>query len=263
MTERTFSFEFFPPKTAEGAEKLRATQQAAGAAQPRVLLGDLRRRRLDPRPHPGNRARDPGRRLQAAPHLSCIGSTAREHPRHARRNTSARASAIWSRCAATCPRARATRASSATPTSWSTSSASETGDWFHIEVAAYPEVPPAGAQRRRTTSPTSSARSTPAPTAAITQYFFNADAYFHFVDDARALGIDMPIVPGIMPIGNYSQLARFSDACGAEIPRWLRKQAGKLRRRPAVDPRLRPGRGDRPVRPPARRRRAGAALLHA
>jgi methylenetetrahydrofolate reductase (NADPH) len=96
-----------------------------------------------------------------------------------------------------------------------------TGDWFHIEVAAYPETHP------QAVSPQADLQAfvtkmRAGSNAAITQYFFNADAYFRFVDAARAMGVDAPIVPGIMPIMNYTQLARFSDACGAEIPRWIR-----------------------------------------
>jgi methylenetetrahydrofolate reductase (NADPH) len=99
----------------------------------------------------------------------------------------------------------------------------ETGDWFEIEVAAYPEIHP---QARSWTDDLAhfKRKVDAGANAAITQYFFNADAYFRFVDDVRALGVSIPIVPGIMPIGNYVQLARFSDACGAEIPRWLRKK---------------------------------------
>jgi methylenetetrahydrofolate reductase (NADPH) len=95
------------------------------------------------------------------------------------------------------------------------------GDWFHVEVACYPEFHPQAkspgddlAQFRRKVEAGAD--------AAITQYFYNADAYFRFVDECEALGLDLPIVPGIMPIANFSQLARFSDACGAEIPRWIR-----------------------------------------
>jgi methylenetetrahydrofolate reductase (NADPH) len=96
-----------------------------------------------------------------------------------------------------------------------------TGDWFEIEVACYPEYHP---QAR---SPCDDLRHfkrkvDAGANAAITQYFYNADAYFRFVDECEALGVTLPIVPGIMPIGNFSQLARFSDACGAEIPRWIR-----------------------------------------
>ena len=95
------------------------------------------------------------------------------------------------------------------------------GDWFRIEVACYPEYHP---QTRNAADEIRWFRKKvdAGADAAITQYFFNAEAYFRFVDDSRAAGIDIPIVPGIMPIVNFSQLARFSDACGAEIPRWMR-----------------------------------------
>jgi len=97
----------------------------------------------------------------------------------------------------------------------------ETGDWFHIEVAAYPEYHPQ-ARKPHQDLLAFKAKVDAGADAAITQYFYNADSYFHFVDEARALGIAVPIVPGIMPINNFAQLARFSDACGAEIPRWMR-----------------------------------------
>jgi hypothetical protein len=100
---------------------------------------------------------------------------------------------------------------------------SETGDTFHIEVAAYPEAHP------QSRSPADDlghfvGKVAAGANSAITQYFYNPDAYFRFVDDAAALGCSVPIVPGIMPITNYVQLARFSDACGAEIPRWIRRR---------------------------------------
>jgi methylenetetrahydrofolate reductase (NADPH) len=96
-----------------------------------------------------------------------------------------------------------------------------TGDWFHIEVAAYPETHPQAASPQADLQAFVT-KMRAGSNAAITQYFFNADAYFRFVDAARAMGVDAPIVPGIMPIMNHTQLARFSDACGAEIPRWIR-----------------------------------------
>jgi methylenetetrahydrofolate reductase (NADPH) len=99
----------------------------------------------------------------------------------------------------------------------------ETGDHFTLEVAAYPEMHPQATSfesdlERFVNKVKAGADS------AITQYFFNADSYFYFVDRVRDMGVDIPIIPGIMPITNYSKLARFSDACGAEIPRWIRKQ---------------------------------------
>jgi len=99
----------------------------------------------------------------------------------------------------------------------------ETGDAFRIEVACYPEVHPQ-AKSPDADMQAFAAKIRAGADSAITQYFYNADSYFHFVDEAEALGIDVPIVPGIMPINRFSQLARFSDACGAEIPRWIRRK---------------------------------------
>ena len=96
-----------------------------------------------------------------------------------------------------------------------------TGDHFHIEVACYPEFHPQ-ARSAQDDLAAFKRKVDAGANAAITQYFFNTDAYFRFIDDCEVLGLDLPIVPGIMPIANFSQLARFSDACGAEIPRWLR-----------------------------------------
>ena len=99
----------------------------------------------------------------------------------------------------------------------------ERDGWFHIEVACYPEVHPqsddAHADLRHF-----KAKIDAGANGAITQYFYNADAYFRFVESARRAGVDVPIVPGIMPIANFTQLKRFSDMCGAEIPRWLTKR---------------------------------------
>jgi methylenetetrahydrofolate reductase (NADPH) len=97
----------------------------------------------------------------------------------------------------------------------------ETGDWFHIDVAAYPETHP---QAKSPASDVSffAQKMKAGANSAITQYFYNTDAYFRFVDEAYKLGVTQPVVAGIMPITNSSQLIRFSDACGAEIPRWIR-----------------------------------------
>jgi len=97
----------------------------------------------------------------------------------------------------------------------------ETGDDFHIEVAAYPEVHPQ-AKSAESDLQAYVAKVKAGANSAITQYFYNSDAYFRFVDDAYKLGVDVPVVPGIMPITSSAQLLRFSDACGAEIPRWIR-----------------------------------------
>ncbi|PRY96254.1 5,10-methylenetetrahydrofolate reductase (NAD(P)) [Jezberella montanilacus] len=103
----------------------------------------------------------------------------------------------------------------------------ETGDWFHIEVGAYPEMHPQASGPERDLD--HFVRKVEAGAdSAITQYFFNADAYFDFVDRALARGIDIPIVPGIMPITNHNQLMRFSDMCGAEVPRWIRLRLAEM-----------------------------------
>ena len=99
----------------------------------------------------------------------------------------------------------------------------EHGDFFHIEVGAYPETHPQAEDALRDLRYFKDKVDAGAD-AAITQYFFNADAYFHFVDAVRAMGVQVPIVPGIMPISNFSQLRRFSEQCGAEIPRWIGKK---------------------------------------
>ena len=98
----------------------------------------------------------------------------------------------------------------------------ETGDRFHIEVAAYPEWHPQ-AKSPRDDLAAFKRKVDAGANSAITQYFYNVDAYLNFVDAVRKMGVDIPIVPGIMPIGSFSKLARFSDACGAELPRWMRK----------------------------------------
>ncbi len=99
----------------------------------------------------------------------------------------------------------------------------EHGDHFHIEVGAYPETHPQSDDALRDLR-YFKAKVDAGADAAITQYFFNADAYFHFVDAVQKLGVQVPIVPGIMPISNFSQLRRFSEQCGAEIPRWIGKK---------------------------------------
>jgi len=100
---------------------------------------------------------------------------------------------------------------------------SETGDHFHIEVAAYPEFHPQ-APNAQVDMENFARKVKAGANAAITQYFYNANAYFRFVDDCEKLGVDIPIIPGIMPITNYSNLKRFSDMCGTEIPRWIAKR---------------------------------------
>ncbi len=217
---RSFSFEFFPPKTPDGAQKLQATWKQLAQLKPRffsVTYGA------------GGSTRDPtlGTVLEikaaghaAAPHVSCIGSSKAEiiaildnYKRHGIRHLVALRGDLPSGSVGLGDLRYASELVALIR--------AETGDWFDIEVACYPEVHPQ-AKSPMADIENLKRKVDAGATAAITQYFYNAEAYFRFVDECERLGIDVPIVPGIMPIGNFSQLARFSDACGAEIPRWLR-----------------------------------------
>lgn len=222
MATRTFSFEFFPPKTPEGMDKLRATRDQLALLKPKffsVTFGAGG----STRDHSLETVLDIQRAgYAAAPHLSCIGSThdniraiLQEYRTHGIRHIIALRGDLPSGMASTGEFRYANELVEFIRR--------ETGDWFNIEVAAYPEYHPQ-ARSARDDLLNFKRKVDAGANSAITQYFFNADAYFNFVDQCTALGVNLPIVPGIMPIGNFSQLARFSDACGAEIPRWMRKQ---------------------------------------
>jgi methylenetetrahydrofolate reductase (NADPH) len=219
-TRRDFSFEFFPPKTQEGVEKLRATRRQLAQLSPTFFSvtygagGSTREGTL-------STVLEILREGQhAAPHISCVASTReslreviRQYKDHGIRHIVALRGDL--------PSGLAVAGELRYASDLVRFIREETGDWFHIEVAAYPEYHP---QARKPEQDLAAFRTKVEAGAngAITQYFYNPDAYFHFVDSARAVGIEIPIVPGIMPINNFSQLARFSDACGAEIPRWMR-----------------------------------------
>ncbi|MDY0329987.1 MAG: methylenetetrahydrofolate reductase [NAD(P)H] [Thiomonas sp.] len=216
----SISFEFFPPKTPEGADKLRAVRLRLYARRPEFCSvtfgagGSTQEGTLQT-------VRDIlAEGVDAAPHLSCIGASRDSVRAH-----------LQSFRAAGVRRIVALRGD--LPSGYGMGGEfhhardlvafirDETGNAFHIEVAAYPEMHP---QAR---SPQDDMRHfadkvRAGANSAITQYFFNAAAYRRFVDDVRALGLDVPVVPGIMPITNSSQLLRFSEVCGAEIPRWIR-----------------------------------------
>ncbi|MBE7460966.1 MAG: methylenetetrahydrofolate reductase [NAD(P)H] [Zoogloeaceae bacterium] len=226
MTKPEISFEFFPPQTAEGAEKLRATRRQLAQLKPAFFSctfgagGSTRDRTLE------TVLEIQAEGLPAAPHLSCIGST-RDNVR-----------AILGRYRqAGIRRLVALRgdlpSGMADPGEFRHANElvefirAETGDAFRIEVAAYPEYHPQ-AKSPREDLLNFKRKVDAGANAAITQYFYNADAYAHFVEAAQALGVNIPIVPGIMPIANFSKIARFSDACGAEIPRWMRKKFESL-----------------------------------
>ena len=222
MATTTFSFEFFPPKTAEGAEKLRATRRQLAQLKPKFFSvtfgagGSTRDRTLET----VREIQSEG--SEAAPHLSCIGST-HDNIREILNEYKSQGIRHLVALRGDLPSGTMDAGEFNYANELVAFIRKETGDWFEIEVAAYPETHPQARSYKEDIAHFK-LKADAGANAAITQYFFNADAYFHYVEDVRAAGVEIPIVPGIMPIGNYVQLARFSDACGAEIPRWLRKK---------------------------------------
>ncbi len=222
FTQRTFSLELFPPQTPEGAEKLRATRAQLALLKPKFFSvtfgagGSTRERTLD------TVLEIQSEGYRAAPHLSCIGST-KESIRNILEQYRSKGIRQLVALRGDLPSGMAEPGSFRYANELVEFIRSETGDWFHIEVAAYPEYHPQAkspkddllAFKRKVDAGADS---------AITQYFYNFDAYAHFVEQSQALGVTVPIVPGVMPISSYSNLARFSDNCGAEIPRWVRKK---------------------------------------
>ena len=220
MDTHNFSIEFYPPKTPEGASNLRAARAKLATLNPKYFSvtfgagGSTQQGTLD------TVLEIQGEGHQAAPHLSCVGGS----------RDSLRA-ILQQYKDSGIKRVVALRGD--LPSGYGGGGEfryanelvefirAETGDWFHIEVAAYPEVHPQA--RSPQDDMQNFVRKVKAGAdAAITQYFYNADAYFAFMDQARALGVDVPVIAGIMPITNYTQLMRFSDMCGAEFPRWVR-----------------------------------------
>lgn len=218
----SLSFELFPPQTPEGIEKLRATVADLARLGPEFFSvtygagGSTRERTL------GVVDDLVGLRYDVAPHMSCVGATrasVRELLERYRGQGIRRLVALRGDL----PSGMVEVGEFRYANDLVGFVRAETGDWFHIEVAAYPEVHPQA--RSADEDLRNFVRKVKAgANASITQYFFNPDAYWRFVGEARAQGVDVPIVPGIMPITRYTQLARFSDACGAEIPRWIRRR---------------------------------------
>jgi methylenetetrahydrofolate reductase (NADPH) len=222
MAEPIFSIEFFPPKTPEGVDKLRETRRQLAQLKPKFFSvpfgagGSTRDRTLE------TVLEIQAEGLAAAPHLSCIGST-RENIREILDTYKAHGIRHIVALRGDLPSGVADPGSFRYANELVEFIRQETGDWFEIEVAAYPEMHPQA--RNWPDDLRNFKRKVDAgANAAITQYFFNADAYFNFVDECQEMGVGIPIVPGIMPISNYAQLARFSAMCGAEIPRWLAKK---------------------------------------
>ena len=214
------SLEFFPPKTPEGVEKLRVVRQKLYALKPEFCSvtfgagGSTQEGTF-------STVRDIlAEGISAASHFSCIGatkSTVREQLATLKAMGVKRLVALRGDL----PSGYGAGGEFQYASDLVAFIRAETGDDFYIEVAAYPEIHP------QAKSPASDLQAFAAKVgaganSAITQYFYNPDAYFRFVDDAFAMGVNVPVVPGIMPIGSSTQLMRFSDACGAEIPRWIR-----------------------------------------
>jgi len=224
MDQHNFSIEFYPPKTAEGVDKLRAVRASLAALQPHYFSvtfgagGSTQQGTLDT----VLEIRREGH--EAAPHISCMGNS-REILRALLEQYKANGIRRLVALRGDMPSGYGALGLAANQFRYANELIEfirqETGDWFHIEVAAYPETHPQAKSPQDDLQ--NFARKVKAGAdSAITQYFYNADAYFRFVDDARKAGVDVPVVAGIMPITNYSQLTRFSDMCGAEIPRWIR-----------------------------------------
>ncbi|MGO2264754.1 MULTISPECIES: methylenetetrahydrofolate reductase [NAD(P)H] [Halomonas] len=216
------SFEFFPPNTDAGRDKLMLVRDELATRNPRFFSvtygagGSTQARTRDTVRTVGQTG------ITTAPHLSCIGS---EKAQLRDLLSQYREEGINSLVAlrGDMPSGMASIGELRYANELVEFIRNETGDHFNIAVAAYPESHPQAANLDKDIE--NFARKMKAGAdMAITQYFFTADAYFNFVDKVRALGVEQPIIPGIMPITNYTKLARFSDSCGAEIPRWMRKQ---------------------------------------
>jgi methylenetetrahydrofolate reductase (NADH) len=220
--KRCFSFEFFPPNTAEGAQKLAQTANQLAQLKPEFFSvtygagGSTRERTLKAVLDLCEAGHS------AAPHISCVGSSRtqvreilQEYKNHGIRHLVALRGDL--------PSGTASAGEFHYANELVAFIRSEFGNQFLVEVAAYPEYHPQ-ARSAQDDLQAFKRKVEAGADSAITQYFYNPDAYFHFIDACAAMGLDLPIVPGIMPIGRFSQLARFSDACGAEIPRWIRSK---------------------------------------
>ncbi len=217
-----YSLEFFPPKTAEGVAKLRAARAQLVQLKPAFCSvtfgagGSTREGTLAT----VLEIRDEG--MAAAPHISCIGGTREsladvlaQYRAHGIRHVVALRGDL--------PSGMADAGEFRYASDLVAFIREETGDWFHVDVACYPEYHPQ-ARSPQEDLDHFERKVRAGADSAITQYFFNPDAYWNFVDACAARGLTIPIVPGIMPIASSSRLARFSDACGAEIPRWIRRK---------------------------------------
>jgi len=217
-----FSFEFFPAKTPEGVEKLKLVRSQLGTLKPKYFSvtfgagGSTQKGTFDTVIDIQKAG------FVAAPHLSCIGST-EENLRQILNQYQSNGITRIVALRGDMPSGSHETGELRFANELVEFVRKETGDHFHIEVAAYPEFHPQ-ASSAETDLLNFKRKVEAGANSAITQYFFNPDAYFRFIDDCEKMNLTIPIVPGIMPMTNYTQLARFSDMCGAEIPRWIRKR---------------------------------------
>lgn len=217
-----FSFEFFPPKTPEGEQKLIAVRDNLAALKPKYFSvtfgagGSTQQGTFDT----VTGIKEAG--FEAAPHVSCIGST-KENILEILQGYKNKGINRIVTLRGDMPSGSHEVGEFRYANELVEFIRTETGNHFHIEVAAYPEFHPQATSAEDDLN-NFKRKIDAGANSAITQYFFNPDAYFRFIDDCEDLNINVPIVPGIMPITNYTQLARFSDMCGAEIPRWIRKR---------------------------------------
>jgi methylenetetrahydrofolate reductase (NADPH) len=217
-----FSFELFPPQTPEGVEKLRLTRQQLARFNPKFFSvtfgagGSTRERTLETVLEIQTEGH------VVAPHLSCIGSTQQNIRAILEKYYEAGIRHIVA-LRGDLPSGMAQAGEFRYASELVAFIRQEYGSSFHIEVAAYPEYHPQ-ARSAQADFDNFKRKIEMGASSAITQYFYNADAYFHFVELCEAAGLNIPVVPGIMPINKFSQLVRFSDTCGAEIPRWIRKK---------------------------------------
>ena len=219
-----FSLEFFPPKTEEGKIKLRKTREELTKLNPDYISvtfgagGSTQQGTYDTI----KEIKESG--VDAAPHISCIGQTKEQIKETLQKYVDLDISRIVAlRGDIPSGMGLSTAGDFQHANELVTFIREETGNHFHIEVAAYPEFHPQ-ARNAEVDLKNFKAKVDAGASGAITQYFYNPDAYYRFVEDCNKIGVDIPIVPGIMPITNYTQLMRFSDMCGAEVPRWIRKR---------------------------------------
>jgi methylenetetrahydrofolate reductase (NADPH) len=220
MNPTNFSIEFFPPKTPEGVEKLRVARARLAELNPKYFSvtfgagGTTQKGTLETVLDIKSEGYD------AAPHLSCIGSS-RDSLRAILKEYKASGINRVVALRGDLPSGYGAFGEIRYANELVEFIRAETGDWFHVEVAAYPEMHP------QAKSPQDDLQSfvrkvKAGANAAITQYFYNPDAYFRFLEEVAKAGVSVPVVAGVMPITNYTQLMRFSEMCGAEIPRWIR-----------------------------------------